>query len=182
MQKYTSANTSINKNKIPALFTKVDKYFGWKIKEIVADFGCGKYPNIIQSFLEKKGIVYIPIDPYNQTREEQIKSSSMLEKYITSQGGIDVTCISNVLNTIKENVEKSYLIENAWRMLRYGGTIYITCYNSGKRGKSKSDSWQESKTLKSYLPLVRKNFPNAEIKYNMIIASKVSEAGNRTLH
>ena len=62
-QEFTSANTSINTKKLPAIYNKID----WNklIGKTVFDFGCGKQEtiNLIRDFLEKYDIDYIPYDP-----------------------------------------------------------------------------------------------------------------------
>lgn len=168
MQQYKSRNTSVNKSKPPILFTKVDKYFGWKKGTVVYDIGCGKYPEVIETFLKSKGIIYIPTDPYNRTEAENLKVLKRFHRY----GPAHVVTISNVLNVIKEKQERLQLINDAWRILRPGGVCYITCYNSGKPGISTPGSYQLAKPLTSYMSLVKSKFKSAEIKYGMITATK----------
>ena len=59
-------------------------------------------------------------------------------------------------------------------MLKNGGVAYISVYEGNKSGignQSKNDCWQNNKKLIDYLPTIQKVFPNAYIKYGMIIAT-----------
>jgi len=50
----TSANTSINKTKPPAIIKLVDQTEGWKKEARVLDLGCGKYPELILTTEQRK--------------------------------------------------------------------------------------------------------------------------------
>lgn len=166
MQKYSSAKTSINSKKVPALFTKVNKYFGWKKGTRNLDYGGGKW-NTATNFLKSKGVRNLIYDKYNRsdTHNNQIMEAINLDR-------VDTATLSNTLNVIKERSEKETILYIVKAALKKEGICYITCYNSGKTGESNPDSWQEGKSLKSYLPLVKKIFGNGEIKHGMIIAKK----------
>jgi hypothetical protein len=51
-QKYSSAETSINKNKVPALYKIVEKYISKN--STILDYGAGKYNTGIEYYKEKK--------------------------------------------------------------------------------------------------------------------------------
>jgi hypothetical protein len=60
-------------------------------------------------------------------------------------------------------------------MVKENGFVFISVYEGSKTGigrQTKKDCWQNNKRLAEYLPLVKKVFSNAQIKYNMIIALK----------
>lgn len=137
MQKYTSANTSINSTKLPMVYTN-------KIaKEIIAnkkviDVGGGKFDNAIEycKTLNTKLSVY---DKYNRTEEHNKKVLS--ECY-------DVAIISNVLNVIDDRMARADVVSLASDM---ADTILITVYegNGSGIGKvSKKDCWQENRKQK----------------------------------
>ena len=73
-QVITSKNTSINSSKLPAVYNKIDwdaLMFQWYKEHnglnplgIVLDYGCGRYTQHIQDFVNSKGFYYIGYDPY----------------------------------------------------------------------------------------------------------------------
>src|SRR5574344_1150588 len=96
-QSYTSANTSVNKNKLPALYNKVNFPLmsgGYRIE--VIDYGCGKYDNS-KKFIESFGSGWNGYDPYNRTEEENTKTAGIMTMM---KHGFVSGCVrcSNVLN------------------------------------------------------------------------------------
>ena len=160
MQKYTSANTSLNQ--IPALFRKVSKYMdGYNF-----DNGAGRY-NKATEYLKSLGITNMPYDKYNRGKEENSKALTHVN-YETST-------IANVLNVIDNEQDIINVLELSYTLLKDGGKCFISCYEGNKTGigrKTKEDCYQQNKPLKWYLPLVKKVFPIAYIKYGIIIAEK----------
>jgi len=167
MQQFTSKGTSINSKKVPALFTKVDKHFGWIKDTTNLDFGGGKFETATK-FLERKLVTNLILDPFNRT----FYHNANVLVQMAMLGGVHTVTVSNVLNTIKERDERLAIIESAYRQLKDTGTLYITCYNSGKAGESNPGDYQVAKPLKSYVPLVKSIFNIVKIKYSMIIATK----------
>lgn len=168
MQKFSSKGTSVNKNKPPAIFTKIDKHVGWNAGDVLFDIGCGKYPEVIASFLKPKKVIYIPTDPFNKTLKDNLKVLETFHRH----GPANIVTISNVLNVIRERKERLKVLFLADSILKPGGICYITCYNSGRTGESNPGNYQVGKPIKYYLPLVKEVFSIAEIKYSMIIATK----------
>lgn len=61
-----SAKTSINKTKIPKLYTAVDKVFGWEKGTTNLDIGAGKYAQETTTpFLYERGVINLTYDPFN---------------------------------------------------------------------------------------------------------------------
>jgi 2-polyprenyl-3-methyl-5-hydroxy-6-metoxy-1,4-benzoquinol methylase len=163
MQEYTSAATSINKNKVPKLFTVVDKHFGWKPLTINLDLGGGKYDTATEYLAEKDVKNYI-LDPYNRSEEHNEIVHSLM--YYASA---DTVTISNVLNVVKGSEARYEIILEAWSRVKPGGTIYISVYNSGKAGESKRGCWQNAMTLERYLKEITDARLKAYIKHGIII-------------
>ena len=166
-QKYSSANTSMNKNKIPVLFTKVKKHFGWKQWETNLDIGGGSYDNVTK-WLDAIDTVNWIYDPYNRPKEwnEQVFIRLLMEE------GSHTATLSNVLNVIENKENRLEILNFAYKYLKPDGICYITCYNSGKKGISKKDCYQVAEPLSFYLKEVLEVFEHAEIKYGMIVAYK----------
>lgn len=145
-QKYTSADTSINSKKIPAIYNLVSS----KIKptDQVIDYGCGKYfdnYNLPENF--------VGYDPYNRDIKEVLN-----RKY-------DVALCSNVLNVIMEDEIRSDLL----RTLKAIATkVFITIYEGDGDGigkPTKEDCFQLNRKKRSYLPELISMFGDGNVKY-----------------
>ena len=162
MQNNTSANTSINK-RLPALFGKLPD----NIRNCqMLDYGCGKYPEYVRQWAEKRGISVTSYDKYNYLSDNWYKDH-----------GYDVVTLSNVLNVIDNWIVRWGILEDCFDCLRDGGQLYITVYEGDKTGigrRTKSDCWQENKKLSDYLFEVEEIFGqnNVTMKKGMIIAKK----------
>ena len=166
MQKHTSKNTAVNKDKVPAVFTKVDQHFGWEKGTINFDLGGGPFASAV-NYLGERGVTSLVYDPYNRTAQENYWVIQQLE-----QRQADTVTLSNVLNIIDNEFDLVQTIAFAKEFLKEGGKCYITCYNSGKKGRSKKDCWQQGEPLDWYIPYVKAEFSNVEKKYGMLIATK----------
>ena len=72
IQEFTSAKTSINSKRLPAIYNKLNWSKLWRdsasIPPVVLDVGAGKYISHIKEFVESQGFVYAPYDPYNLSK------------------------------------------------------------------------------------------------------------------
>lgn len=137
MQQYTSANTSINKDKLPAVYSKVN----FSIFHKVLDYGCGKYNNG-KDFCENKGIQWFGYDPYNRTEEENRKATTVIPEAILC---------SNVLNVIdNEDVIQQIVDDITGTELPYFFTIYEG-NRTGKGSPTKDDCYQRNEKTADYL-------------------------------
>lgn len=144
-QKYTSANTSINSKKLPAIYKMVmDKILP---EEKVIDYGCGKYFDNYN--LPKNFFGY---DPYNRPENEILNSH------------YDIALCSNVLNVIMEKEQRLEVLKS---LRKLADKIYITVYEGDKSGNgkvSKNDCYQLNKRKEDYIPELFEVFEN--VKYN----------------
>ena len=165
MQKVTSKDTSINSEKLPAIFKKtpIDAISGY-----VLDYGCGKYTAHIKAFVESNGTAkYLPLDPFNQPASvnAESKSTAFLHKEKTY-------CVcSNVLNVIDDD---DAIVSAIKSMLNMACQVYITVYEGDGKGTSrytKNDCFQRNLKLRDYMQFIKKAgaAPRAEIKKGMII-------------
>ena len=166
VQEYTSKNTSINKTKVPALFSTVDKHIGWNPHTINFDIGGGKY-DTAKDYLSKRRVRCFIYDKYNRSEPN---NRSILK--VLSLKKADTATISNVLNVIREKEVRQEVLRLAYDYVKQGGVIFISVYNSGKEGESKPDCWQNAMGIHEYLEEVREVFPTATIMYGIIVAPR----------
>lgn len=138
-QKYSSANTSINSTKLPAIY----KLRGGNLKgKKILDIGGGKYDNAKVWASENGSLVSI-YDKFNRSEEENREALSVQE--------YDVSILSNVLNVIQESEIRKDLIMLA---LNKAPVVYVTVYEGNGTGigaESKRDCWQENRKTGDYV-------------------------------
>ena len=106
-------------------------------------------------------------DPYNRTdkhNEDVLKACRLF--------GVDTVTIFNVLNVIKEHEIQIEVLKLAFSAVKDSGMVFVRSMykNPAKRsGVTKSGTFQHYKTQNEYLEIVREVFPNAELKYGIII-------------
>lgn len=162
-QEYDSAATSINSNKLPAIYKMVNFEPG----KVYLDFGGGKFDNGVY-FVKDKGATLLVYDPYNRSDEHNKQVLAELKE----NGGADVGLNSNVLNVIKEPEARLAVLRNLKRMVKPGGDIYITVYEGtgkGNGGPTKA-GYQLNRKTEGYMDEVRQIFPDAQRKGKLIHA------------
>lgn len=164
-QRITSARTSINSQKVPAIFHLVN--FGKH--EMNLDYGGGKYDTATK-YLSKKGITNLIYDPYNRTEAHNSQVVSILGK----NGGAETATCSNVLNVIAEEEARYIVLTNIREMLMDGGTAYFTVYEGNRSGigAATSNGYQLNRKTADYMPEILQVFPNATRKGKLITATK----------
>lgn len=162
MQIYTSANTSVNKSKVPVLFKKIL----WIPNTRNVDIGGGKYDTATE-YLAMQGVENLIYDPYNRSSEN---NKEIMLKFFFHMA--DTSTISNVLNVIKEKENRIDVLKLA---RRWSKMTYITVYEGNKSGigkESKKGCWQENRCLNSYVQEVEEIFNRVKIHNHIIIAWK----------
>ncbi len=177
-QEYTSKSTSINSNRVPAVFTTLTSKavkLGLQLNNsIICDSGCGAFPHIIADHLQQFGADYIGRDPYNQPESVNAAFIPAADK-AAAAGRARIFSSSNVLNVICSADFRAAYLETIAEVMRPGEKVFITVYEgdrSGNAGPSGDDSWQENRKYKSYLPEIAPHFSDVTTKYGMIIATK----------
>lgn len=163
-QEYTSEKTSINSNKLPAIFKLVD----WKPGTINLDFGGGKFDNAAE-YLSEYDVTNLVYDPYNRSKAH----NQDVIKQIKSAGGADTATCSNVLNVIKEPDVRRNVLTNIKRLVKPTGKVFITVYEGsgkGDEGPTKS-GYQLNRKTEDYLEEVKEVFPDAKRKGKLIECS-----------
>lgn len=171
-QLYSSADTSINDKKLPAVFTKVRLAGGWQSGTVNVDLGGGRFDNAVDALAEQ-GVESLVFDPFNRAPDHNRRVAERV-----ANGGADTATISNVLNVIQESENRERLLLQAMDALKPGGTLYVTVYegNGTGVGAQTSKGWQENRKLRDYLDEVKQVFPDASMKGGMIIAKKEGPA------
>lgn len=162
-QTYTSASTSINSTKLPAVYRKA------KLSApFVLDYGCGRYTDHIKAYLNKQGRHFFGYDPYNQPERTNKKTMESLRIACDYGLMMDVIC-SNVLNVIDDDRTVLFIAETIENIVnKTYGTAYITVYEGNRSSvgrRTGSDQYQRNEPLRNYLRFFR----NATIKNGMII-------------
>ena len=164
-QEYTSANTSINSTKLPAIFSMVR----FEPETINLDYGGGKFDNATAA-LEGKGVTNLVYDPYNRSSGHNKDVIDTIRK----NGGADTATCSNVLNVIKEPAARTVVIKNIYKLLKPNGVAYFTVYEGtgkGDEGPTKA-GYQLNKKTEDYVEEISSVFPSVSRRGKLIVASK----------
>lgn len=162
-QKYSSAATSINSSKLPALFNMVDFEEG----SINLDYGGGRFDNVAEYLEKEYGATNLVYDKYNRSAEH---NRSVLEQ-VRKNGGADTVTCSNVLNVIAEESERLAVLRNCKRYLKAGGNCYITVYegNGSGEGRETKAGYQLNRKTKDYEEEIKKVFSNVTRRGKLFI-------------
>lgn len=172
-QEFTSENTSINKNKLPAVYRLINIPEG----SVGIDFGGGKWDTAVEH-IRDLGATLCVYDPYNRTAQH---NREML-KTLKANGGADWAVNSNVLNVIKEPEARQSVLRNISKITKSDAPIYITVYEGrgdAKEGPTKS-GYQLNRKTQDYLEEIQEVFPDAKRKGKLIIAHNVQSASSST--
>lgn len=168
-QEFDSAETSINSNKLPAVYRMISIPEG----TIGVDFGGGKFDNGVEH-IRDLGATLCVYDPYNRSAEH----NKEVIKTLKANGGADWAINSNVLNVIKEPEARRAVLENISKITKPGAPIYITVYEGrgdGNEGQTKS-GYQLNRKTQDYLDDIREVFPDATRKGKLITAHNTRAA------
>ncbi len=170
-QEFSSAATSINSTKLPAIYNMVN----FRPGDVVVDFGGGKFDNAV-NYLKDKNVTLLVYDPYNRSAEHNKEVLRILKEH----GGADAAINSNVLNVIKEPEAREAVLRNIKKITRRGAPIYITVYEGkgdGAEGPTKS-GYQLNRKTGDYMDEVGRVFSNVKRKGKLITA--INESASMT--
>lgn len=166
MQQFTSANTSINRSKLPSVYKRAPLS-----AKLVFDYGCGKYTDHIADYVRSGNRVYLPYDPFNQPEARNKLSANYVLNAMHARFPVDVVC-SNVLNVIDSEAEISRICHHIEEIATTtGGTGYVTVYEGNRSGigrQTGKDQYQRNEPLRDYLRF----FHNATVRQNMIVVGR----------
>ena len=164
-QEFTSENTSINFTKVPAVFKLVGH---WRPGTMNLDYGGGKADTAVE-YLKQYDVINLVYDPYNRSSEH----NQEVIRLIREHGGADTATCSNVLNVIKEPEVRLNVLKNISKLVKSGGTVYITVYEgkgNNAEGPTKS-GYQLNRKTADYLEEIQQVFPDAKRKGKLIVCS-----------
>lgn len=173
-QEFSSAATSINSNKLPAIYNMVE----FRPGDVVVDFGGGKFDNAV-NYLKDKNVTLLVYDPYNRSAEHNKEVLRILKEH----GGADAAVNSNVLNVIKEPEAREAVLKNIKKITKRGAPIYITVYEGrgdGAEGPTKS-GYQLNRKTGDYMDEIGKVFSNVKRKGKLITAINESTNMNESI-
>lgn len=163
-QEFTSENTSINSKKLPAIFNMVTFNPG----TVNLDYGGGRFNNAVE-YLKQYDVINLVYDPFNRSAEH----NQEVIRIIREHGGADTATCSNVLNVIKEPEVRLNVLKNISKLVKSGGTVYITVYEgkgNNAEGPTKS-GYQLNRKTADYLGEIQQVFPDAKRKGKLIVCS-----------
>ncbi|MFA5071346.1 MAG: hypothetical protein WC511_03165 [Candidatus Pacearchaeota archaeon] len=165
-QVITSAKTSVNSKKLPAIFKKIECV--WTHGAINVDYGGGKY-DIATDYLQEKNILNLIYDPFNRSAEYNAIVLTTLRYYPA-----DTATISNVLNVIREKEIRKRVTQHVYDLLKPEGKAFFSFYAGDRSGvgKETSKGWQENRIAKSYIVEIEEVFPVVFITNSIVFAEK----------
>lgn len=172
-QEFTSENTSINSGRLPAVFNMVSFEPG----TVNLDYGGGRFDNVAE-YLTQYDVINLVYDPYNRTAEH----NQEVIRLIREHGGADTATCSNVLNVIKEPEVRLNVLKNIKKLVKSGGTVYITVYEgkgNAAEGPTKS-GYQLNRKTADYMEEVQQVFPDATRKGKLIVATNTGAVNSAT--
>jgi len=157
LQEFPSNLTDVNwRGKKIALFNTLISRgkFGKETRNV--DIGGGQ-SDFINKQMDGENIV---IDPFNRSREENLKKIADLKK-----NPADSATFANVFNVIKEDENIVNALRQAQALVKEGGEIHIGNYKAPKKGQVSTEptSYQRGENPKEYLRLVKEVFPEENI-------------------
>lgn len=160
-QTRTSAGTSINSKRLPAIYGKHILFRG-----TVIDFGCGRYTEHIKASMPT-WCEWYGYDPYNQPAEVNAKAEAQQA---------DIIVCSNVLNVIDSDDAIMDALQWMHAHVKPTGAVYITVYaGDGSRvGKPTQGgkSWQRNEKLRHYRNFVHDAGFDFETRGSMLVCFK----------
>ncbi len=168
-QEFSSRDTSINSNRVPAVYGMVDKMSRWREGTVNIDIGGGKYDTLTQA-LANKGVTSYIYEPYGRTSNENAYILAQLQS--KELQGDTATC-SNVLNVIKEADVRDNVVHQVAKSIKPDGVAYFTIYEGNGKGRgavSKNDCWQNNRKTETYVDEVRQHFGDVQMRGKLIIA------------
>ena len=172
-QTYSSAATSINSTKLPAIYSKLtDSAYLWASSYL--DFGCGRYTQHIADHVATKAYevaqngprecrghmgIWHGYDAYNRTEEENdVELEAFREE---SEFFNQLVVCSNVLNVIDSEDVIAWIAARLMAWADNGAAIMVTVYEGDKSGvgrETKADCYQRNEKIAEYLKYFDKSF------------------------
>lgn len=153
MQKFTSANTSLNQLPCTHKIVAQEKF------STLLDYGCGKFDTFKQH-VQSLGKKYFGYDKFNRSEEEN---------KIAMQSTPDLITCNNVLNVIESDEVVESIVKD---LASYGVKTIICVYEGNRSGEGKTtkkDCYQRNQKAVEYTPVIEKHFKSVTRKGNIFI-------------
>lgn len=164
-QKITSAKTSINSTRVPALFKH--PAIQWQAGTRNLDWGGGRYDTATE-FLKGLGVENAIYDPYNREAAHNAR--------VLAGSPYDSATVSNVLNVVQGKENRRNIIKDVLDNVKEGGIIYIKIYEGNGSGTGEETQqgscWQENRKTSSYVDELKEFNPQMIGGSNKIIIIK----------
>lgn len=169
-QTYTSAATSINAAKLPAVYTRVsDSAYQWADK--LLDYGCGRYTDHLIDYClthsncpeeddYSRFCAWYGYDRYNRPEKwnaEALEGFAASEKPFTKR----MIFCSNVLNVIDSDEVVAGIAGFLTAFAITGAAVMVTVYEGDKSGvgkPTKTDCYQRNEKIGEYLKYFGEGF------------------------
>lgn len=170
-QTITSASTSINSAKAPAVYGMPAAVELMRGRSVI-DVGGGRYDTGVEA-AKAYGARVAVYDPYNRTPEHNA---------VVLGRGYDVAVVSNVLNVINSPAARRDVLTLA---AAHAGVVLVTVYEgdgSGVGRQTGADAWQENRKTAGYMVEISAALPGYNVKRSgrLIIAQKPAGKGFKT--
>ena len=168
-QTYTSASTSINSTKLPAIYTRVsDSAYQWADK--LLDYGCGRYVDHLIKYTpehsnapEDEDYNYCAWYGYDRFNRSDAANAEALADFAESEKlfvNRTVFC-SNVLNVVDSDEVVAGIAGFLTSCAISGAAVFVTVYEGDRTGigrATKTDCYQRNEKIANYLKYFDKNF------------------------
>lgn len=145
-QKFTSAGTSINSEKLPKVYR-----YGLPAGSVIVDYGCGRYTEHLKANANGRGLQWYGYDPYNRTEAENADALQIL-----AEKAADYVISANVLNVIDSDQAVNAVIRAAVNGSRKAAVF--TVYEGDKSGRGRQtgrDQYQRNERKVAYVERIR---------------------------
>jgi hypothetical protein len=167
-QEFTSADTSVNRNRLPKVFSAIKS---WKADSINLDLGGGKFDNATEYLYSQYGCTNLIFDRFNRS----VDWNTQILNYVTQVGGADTLTCANVLNVIAESEIRLEVIAQAYALLKSDGIAYFQIYEgngSGVGSQTKIDCWQNNLKANEYISELETYFNIEKVSNKIIVCTK----------
>ena len=173
-QQISSADTSINRKRLPATFASLtDKgIVEWEKGTKNADIGGGSFDNATEK-LANLGVTNFIYDPFNRDKAHNKEVVAQIR-----DGQADTSTINNVLNVIQEPENRDLVIRQAANATKQDGKAYFLIHEGKKDdvGRVTTKGWQNHRLAIDYIPEIKQHFDTVVKKGSLLIATEPKES------
>lgn len=117
-------------NRVPKALTMIDI----QPNVLILDYGCGSiFDKYSLPYVKERNGSIVGYDPYCRTKEQNAEALQIVE----DNGGAQVILLSNVLNNIDDEEERTNVLRNCYDLVKASGRIFISIYEGDRTGVPK---------------------------------------------